>query len=359
MKVFQILPTLAYGDAVSNDALAINKVFHENHYKTSIYAENIDSRLPKGLVSAYKNIPFDIEENDVIIYHLSTGSKMVHDIPKFKCKKIVIYHNITPPEFFRGYSRGGQQLCQEGLKDAIYLSDKVDYCIADSDFNKQDLINMNYSCPIDVLPILIPLNDYSTTANKDILRRFNTNGTVNIIFTGRIAPNKKQEDIIRAFYYYKNYINSNSRLIFIGSYTGMENYYEQLTQYVSSLNLQDVIFTGHIKFDEIIAYYKVADIFLCMSEHEGFCVPLVEAMYFNIPIIAYDSSAIGFTLGGSGLLIKEKNPIVVAELIHTLMTDKELRNNVIQNQKIRLKDFEYDTIKTKLLQYFQNLVKEK
>ena len=119
--------------------------------------------------------------------------------------------------------------------------------------------------------------------------------------------------------------------------------------YKDELGLEDVIFTGHIPFDQILAIYKTASIFVCMSEHEGFCVPLVEAMYFGIPIIAFDSTAVGETLGGSGLLLKDKDPKAVAEAIDLIMTDDELRQKLIAGEKERLKYFDNDRIKAQLI----------
>ena len=172
---------------------------------------------------------------------------------------------------------------------------------------------------------------------------------VNILFTGRIAPNKKHEDVIRSFYYYKKYFNQNARLIFVGNYNGFEPYYNRLCKYVSKLHLEDVIFTGHIKFNEILSYYNVADVFVCMSEHEGFCVPLVEAMEFEVPIVAYDSTAISDTMGNGGILIKEKNAIEVAALINQLCNDEEMRSQIVAEQRERLRIFDYEVIKKKIV----------
>ena len=143
---------------------------------------------------------------------------------------------------------------------------------------------MGYTCPIDVLPILIPFDDYAKTPSQQVIDRY-SDGYTNLIFTGRIAPNKRQEDVIRAFYDYKKFYNPKSRLILVGGHNGMERYYHRLKSYINALELEDVVFPGHIKFDEILAYYKIADVFLCQSEHEGFCVPLVEAMYFDVPVV--------------------------------------------------------------------------
>src|SRR5690606_3919553 len=154
------------------------------------------------------------------------------------------------------------------------------------------------------------------------VERFSKDGYTNLLFVGRIAPNKKQDDIIKIFYYYKKFINPESRLILVGSYIGMERYYSELIKLVNDLDLQDVFFTGHIPFESILAYYQISHLFLCMSEHEGFCVPIVEAMLFDLPIIAYRSSAVPATLGNAGFVVSEKNYKAIAELIHIVLNDQ-------------------------------------
>ena len=356
MKIIQMLPTLAFGDAVGNDTLALMQVIKDMGYETGIYAESIDARIKdKDIKLAYK-VPY-MKTEDILIYHMSIGSQLTYEIENFQCRKIMIYHNVTPYKFLEPYNPFTAAACEEGIKQVQYLADKFDYCLADSEFNKQELISMGYKCPVDVLPILIPFEDYKKTPAKSVLKRYRDDYT-NILFTGRIAPNKKQEDIIKTFYYYKKYINSTSRLFLAGSYYGMENYYHSLKAFVERLKLEDVYFTGQIKFNEILAYYQLADVFLCMSEHEGFCVPLAEAMAFEIPIIAYDSSAIGYTLGGSGLLLKEKDHKVAAEMIHQLTSKATLKESVVYNQNIRLKDFQHDAIKAQFIKYIKAFIGE-
>ena len=271
------------------------------------------------------------------------------------CRKVMVYHNITPPQFFEEYSVKAAQLCQNGLEGASYLADKVDYCLAVSEYNKQDLIRMGYTCPIDVLPILIPFDDYAKTPSQQVIDRY-SDGYTNLIFTGRIAPNKRQEDVIRAFYDYKKFYNPKSRLILVGGHNGMERYYHRLKSYINALELEDVVFPGHIKFDEILAYYKIADVFLCQSEHEGFCVPLVEAMYFDVPVVAYDSSAIAGTLGGGGFLLKDKNPVETAGVINRVVTDEALRTQIIKNQQARLADFDHKVIEAQFKMYLDTFI---
>lgn len=355
MKIIQFLPTLAFGDAVGNDTIALQKAMRESGFDTRIYAEVVDSRLPEGTASDLCSGMPDISEDDIILYHLSTGSKLNYSLENYKCRKMMVYHNITPPAFFDGYNMPAMSNARYGLDGMRHLADKFNYCTADSDFNKQDLIDAGYKCPIDVRPILIPFEDYKKKPDSNIIRKFSDDWT-NIIFVGRIAPNKKQQDVISAFCYYKKNINPKSRLIFVGSYNGMERYYNRLLNYVKALELDDVIFTGHIKFPEILAYYRIADVFLCMSEHEGFCVPLVEAMYFDVPIIAYKSCAVPYTLGGSGILTDSKNPVEIALIIDRLVNDKSLRDFVTDKQRKRLEDFSYDKIKDIFINQLNNFI---
>lgn len=354
MKVLQILPTLSFGDAVGNDTLAIKNILKERGYETQIYAENIDQRLPKGSAISFEKIEY-IKSDDIVIYHLSTGSKINHWIKTIKCKKICIYHNITPPHFFRDYSANLTQLCENGLQEVKDLKDTFDCVWVDSEFNKQDLIKMGYHCPIKVLPILIAFEDYKKQPNKKILSKYNDE-YVNILFLGRVAPNKKQEDVIRAFDCYNKNYNSKSRLFLVGSYRGMENYYARLKEYVKRINNSNIYFTGQIKFDEILAFYELANVFLCMSEHEGFCVPLVEAMYFNTPIVAYDSCAIKYTLGGSGILLDNKNPMETAGVINYLINDELLNNTIVKNQRERLADFDNKKIEKLFMSYLEEFI---
>lgn len=355
MKVLQVLPTLAFGDAVGNHTRALELLLKDMGYETEIYALSIDKRLGKEKAKYIEDFPA-LDADDVVFYHLSTGSDLNKAVSLLKCRKIVEYHNVTPPQFFAGISEELQERCQIGVEQVKKMADVFDYGIADSDFNKEELLSMGYTCPIEVAPILMDFEDYRRSPNPEVMARFRDDVT-NIVFTGRIAPNKKQEDIISAFYYYRKFFNPKSRLILVGSGKGMERYLNKLKAYVRKLELEDsVLFTGHVKFNEILAYYRVADVFLCMSEHEGFCVPLVEAMQFQVPIVAFDSTAIGGTLGGSGLLLKEKDPLMTAGVIDRLMTDMRLRNKVIEGQKARLKDFSREVVTARYKELFARIL---
>lgn len=354
MRIVQILPVLAFGDAVGNDTRALKDALLSAGYDTEIYAAVIDERLPKGTAKQFDMLE-KLEEDDIVIYHLSTGHAINYEIKKLGGKKVILYHNITPPHFFRKYNKEAMYSSRQGLEAAKKLAKIADYAIADSEYNKQELLSYGYTCDIDVLPILIPFEDYQKKPSEKVLKRYHEDGYTNILFTGRVVPNKKHEDLIEAFYYYKKYINPKSRLILVGSYAGIDHYHEQLEEYVRQLELEDVIFTGQIKFDEILAYYKLADLFLCMSEHEGFCVPLIEAMCFDVPVIARDTSAIAGTLGGSGLLLPDNDPFIAAEMINRVLTDPELKEKVIANQRLRLQDFDNKKVKEQFIEIIEKI----
>lgn len=357
MRIIQVLPMLAFGDGVGNDTVALYHALAKRGIQTKIYAQCWTPQYDKvKFVEPLKKIP-KLTANDVMIVHIAIGFEFAKNLDKFPCKKVMIYHNVTPPEFYEPYDKYTSRCTQEGLDMAQYLSDKVDYCLADSELNKQDLIKMGFQCNIDVLPILIPFDDYKKAPDPQIIEKY-SDGKTNLIFTGRIAPNKRQEDVIQAFYYYKM-IDPEARLFLVGNYFEEDYYYRRVKEYVRALDLKDVYFTGHISFSAILAYYRIADVFLCMSEHEGFCVPLVEAMWFDVPILAYQSTAIPYTLGGSGLMFDEKNYPMIAELIHQVVTKPELREKLIEGQRKRLEDFQHPVIERQLFDYLESFMGEK
>ena len=354
-RIIQVLPTLSYGDAVGNDALALQKILRSAGYEECIYAENIGPRVPREKVYQIADWKEPARE-DVILYHLSVGWSYLPLIRKAGCRKIAIYHNVTPPDFFASYNPRLFDLCRDGLAEVKGLKSAFDYCLADSAFNKADLISYGYDCPIDVLPILIPVEDYQKKPDEKTIRNTKqTDGHV-IVFVGRVAPNKKQEDIIAAFALYQKYYDPEAKLYLVGAIEPDDLYYARLSAYVDLLKVRNVHFTGHVSFAQILGYYNAADVFVCMSEHEGFCVPVVEAMLFEKPILAYDAGAVGSTLGGGGILLKEKDALLAAGCIDRLATDDFLRESLLQGQKIQIEKFSYEKVKTQFLEYLEQFL---
>lgn len=353
MKIINMIPILAFGDAVGNDTLAVHNSLKKAGYDSIVAASYIDERLGGNLAVSTRDLSF-IKPEDIVIYHLSTGHELNERFGSLNCRKIIKYHNITPPEFFFGYDKNAVASCIEGYRQTAALSDKPELVFADSAYNKEELIRMGYRCEIEVLPILIPFEDYRKEPDPEVMTQMD-DGYTNIIFTGRVVPNKRQEDVIAAFDCYQKYYNPESRLILVGNCDCVSHYYEGLAAYVRALGVKNVIFTGHIKFPAILAYYRSADLFLSMSDHEGFCVPLVESMFFDVPVIAKDTSAVGWTLGGSGILLPDRDPKLAAGMMNRVLTDSQLKEKILQNQRERLSDFDNHKVEGQLLSRIKSL----
>ena len=349
MRICQLLPTLSMGDAIGNEARAIRELLAGEGYETAIYAENTDPRLPAGTGLGWDRMP-EMTEADILIYHLSTGTKLNRLLPKLGGRKIIRYHNITPPEFFRPYSPRAYKRGKKGYEELRFLADKAEYVIADSGYNREQLREIGYTCPIGVCPILIPFSDYDAEPDAKVTAAYGGDGRTNLLFVGRIAPNKKQEDVIRAFACYRRRYDPESRLILAGSAVGMQRYEKRLRDYVSTLGLEDaVVFTGYCSFAEILAWYRTADVFLCMSGHEGFCVPLVEAMYFGKPIVAYRAAAVPETAGKGALLLDSRDPELAAAAVRRVLCDGALKEALLAEQKKQLEQYSYENVRKKML----------
>lgn len=325
----------------------MDDILNRNGLETAIYAEYAsDKRIPKKIHSV-KELLSILKPEDFVLYHLSTGTKLTDWFKNLDCRKALVYHNITPPEFFEKYDAKLADVIRFGRSGIQGLMDCVEFSFADSEYNKQELEKYGFQ-NVFVLPFILDFKNYQTEPDKKIVSQYQ-DGKKNILFVGRIAPNKKQEDLIITFDYYKKQVDSNCRLILVGS-SGVKAYSDAIKSLIQKLGTEDVVLAGHVTFQELIAYYKTADLFFCMSEHEGFCVPLIESMYFGVPIVAYDAAAVPETLGDGGIVFTSKKVKHVAALMHILLENKECRKEIIKRQKKRLE--------TQFLTGFENQEKE-
>lgn len=353
-RIIQLVSSLNYGDAVGNEVIAFKKLFEEAGYVTQIFAETIHKKIPAGTAYPIRFMP-ELKENDVVIYHFSSQCGLFEKVKKLNARIVLRYHNITPPEFFKGYDDNAEKATSIGLKQVAELKDYVDYCLPVSEFNKNDLLKMGYQCEMQVIPILICFKDYEQPPSQSVIEKY-SDGKTNILFVGRMAPNKKVEDVISSFQYYKEHYDAEARLFLVGSYQEEDKYYKMLKKHIEKLQVQDVIFPGHIPFADILAYYKIADVFLCLSEHEGFCVPLVEAMYFGVPIVAYDSCAVSDTMGDGGVLLQIKEEVVVANEIKKIIEQNEWRDCIVEKEKKRLLKLDNLLIEKCLIQNINSML---
>lgn len=214
-------------------------------------------------------------------------------------------------------------------------------------YNEKELKDFGFK-NTGVFPILLNPDRYKVKTLKPLQCLFQNDDFYNILFAGRITPNKRIEDVIKCFYFFKNTYFEDSRLFIIGNPSGFENYDRYLKNLAKQLELDDVYFTGKVDQDELVTYYTSADLFITMSEHEGFCVPILESFLFNLPVVAFNSTAIPDTMGDGGILVNKKNYKLIAGIMAEILTNKALRNGILKKQKIQLERFSPEKIKSSL-----------
>ena len=350
--IHQLVVGASPGDAIFDQALIIQAALLAWGYDSAIYACNLHPSLVDEIPHFTKYRP---RHDDIVFFHYSIGSEMsvfVHDL---RCTVVMIYHNVTPPEYLDNVSRTMAQLVRQGQSELPEFRDVVQLALADSEFNHLDLLAAGYP-KTGILPIVLDEARYEVALNERLVQQYRDDA-VNLLFVGRIAPNKRQDDLIKVFHYYHQ-IEPHSRLFLVGqAWDPAKRYLAELKGLVSHLGLGDsVIFTGHVPFADMVTYYRVADVFVCMSEHEGFGKPLIESMHFDVPVVAHAATAIPYTLGDAGVLVYEKDYPVIAELLHLIVTDDVFREHLLAGQRARFQDFRQETMLRRLRGYVDTLL---
>jgi glycosyltransferase involved in cell wall biosynthesis len=329
-RVHQVLAALSYGDAIGNEALAIQKHLRAAGFESDIFAEGVHPGMAHQARPLWQYAEVSSPET-VALFHFSIGSaagRLVFHAPD---RLVAIYHNITPAHFFLGFHPHLAGLCYHGRRELAAFAPRTELGLGDSEYNRRELEAAGFA-RTGVLPIVLDLDVYRE-APSPVTRALYDDGRTNILFVGRMIPNKRIDDLIRTFAAYQKAFNPRSRLILAGDHRGHERYFARLGELVRELRVDEVVFTGHVAHDELMACYSVSHLFLCLSEHEGFGVPLQEAMVFGLPVIAFDAGAVAETLGGGGILIDAKDPVEVAALIDRVLTDDALKSAVLRTQE--------------------------
>lgn len=330
--IHQVLPNVAVGDAISNHALWIRNKLRAWGHSSDIFALAIDKRLA-GEAREYTADAFG--PGDCIVYHHSIGSALTQQVQVHPGPRCLVYHNITPPEHLEPYLPLHARLCREGLEHLPLLAPFFPISVGDSSYNAVDLATNGFRDP-GVLPICVDPVKWQVVPDPALMKRLQ-DGRTNILFVGRIIPNKKQEDLIYAFSRLRA-LDPHARLLLVGGAVTTEDFYLAcLRRLCQELNLGDSVeFSGHVSDEQLAAYYRTGHLFWSMSEHEGFCIPLIEAMWFDVPVLAYASSAVPETLNGSGEVFTRKDEVdALAERALMLARDAKTRNPIIEAQRAR------------------------
>jgi glycosyltransferase involved in cell wall biosynthesis len=329
IRIHQVLATLGYGDAIGHEVLGIQRVLRGAGYQSEIFVETADHRLEPQTRDYRELVDFSHRDN-LLLHHFSLGSKASRTAYALPDRMALIYHNITPPEYFVGVHRTLARQTFRGRRELRAYADRCDLAMGDSEFNRQDLEALGFPRTA-VLPVVPDFSHLDREPNRLVARDFDDDWT-NVLFVGRVIANKKIEDLISWFHTYHTIFNPRSRLLLVGAQRGFERYLSSLHQLVGRLGASQVHFVGHVSDEELVAYYETADLFLCASEHEGFCVPIVEAFYKQVPVLAYAATAVPSTMDGAGVLFEDRDPIHVAALMDEVISNADLQDQIVDGQ---------------------------
>jgi L-malate glycosyltransferase len=353
--IHQILPTLGFGDAIGNQVLEIKHLIQKGGGESEIFVEHYDPRLASEC-RHYEQYRRYSDERNLLILHYSIGgavNRFVLDLPD---RLILYYHNVTPARFFYRWNGDMALRLKEASRDLVSLAGKFP-AIVGSSYNKHELDSLGFQV-VGIAPYILSFDQLDASLNAPgaamLKRRFEDPDTVDWLFVGRLAPNKCIHDIIKSFYYFHHWMNVKSRLLLVGTSEGSEAYVSHLYRLVTRLDLDGaVIFTGQV--DSPAPFYKMADLYLSMSEHEGFGMPLLEAMHFDVPVLAYGSTAVPEIMGNAGVLFHEKDFPVVAEMANEIISDSKLRHRLLTSQRGHLGEFDPEQARTNLEMWLKRL----
>lgn len=348
MRIDQVLPGFNRGDAMSNEARLLRRFFTEQGYNSDIFAEHIQPQTREEatpVAQFFRRTP-----PELTIYHYGIGTPITQQLRRWPGHKLMIYHNVTPPHYFRGVNNEMARLCQQGRSDLYVERHRYDAVWACSDFSRRELMRMGFE---RVRHMPIPLNwaEYNQEPDRQTLRALNDLPGPHILFVGRISVNKRQDDIVRAFAVFKAFHHPDAHLWLVGTPIGQERYLQDVAALVSRLKLDaSVHFIGHAHFAELLAYYQGSDLFFSMSEHEGLGIPWLEAMHFGLPVVAYAAAALPETIGSGGILFREKAFDEIAGLMARVLQDAVLRDKIIAEGHKRALSFAPEIILPRMAQ---------
>ena len=346
MILNQWVPAAHRGDAVGDHARRVRDVFRAWGHSSDLFSMSVDA-ADEGEVRSWDHA--DARRGDVTILHFATASPMSEAFATLPGRRVLAYHNVTPAHFFAPYDGNLAKISSTARAELAALAGRVDWAVGDSDFNCRELASLGFP-RTSTVPILLDLDRLRQAPRVPPLEWVLQDGLTNILFVGRLVPNKRIEDHIRLAEHYKRYVDVAYRFIFVGRYDVVPGYYESIRSMVSTYRMvpDRFWFTGPVPEAELAAYYRNAHAYVSMSEHEGFCVPLVEAMAMDVPVLAYAEAAVPETLGGAGVSFRPKDLEIAAELLGGLIYDEPFRQGVLAGQRARVRGFAPDRTESAL-----------
>ncbi len=339
--IHQIAPHIGMADAVGNQIRECQRLLHGWGYDSKTYSVSWEPGV-EGQIHSLDAFEPGRPDTAVILHYAvcSPANDFAFDLPD---PLVLYYHNVTPPEFYHRYEPAFAD-CLARARSGLARFAGRGPAIAASPHNESELRARGFEVLAQAPYVLWldPLRAGTATPKAQELRqRFDDERLTTWVYVGRMAPNKRIEDIITAFHVYRRDYNRKSRLLLVGNDQGLPSYGRLLHALVRELELDDAVtFTGAYGPSQGLAvFYEMADLYISLSEHEGFCVPLIEAMSFGVPVLAFASTNVPGTLGHSGVLLRDKRPSVVAAAAHEILADPDLRRAIVARQRLRAADF--------------------
>lgn len=340
-RVEQFLPSLGYRDAVGAHTLVTQDVLRAAGIRGGVWAEEVHPRLSRRarIYTDYPRSRVGRGRGSLLLYQASTGSRGMVD---FLCErpepKALYYHNITPAELFEPYDAGAAMTLARGREELKRILPGTRLAVANSEHSADELRRLEARDVRVVPPYLPPAVDVAPSEDHaSWLRRTKTG--VDVLFVGRIVPNKGHVHLLRTFAALRAAVDGGARLFVVGQ-PGPDGYVRELGRIRERLGDEGIVFTGSVAPPQLAAHYREADVYLSLSMHEGFGLPLVEAMRAGLPVVAYDAGAVAETLGGAGVLLRTLDPPVVAEVVGRIGSDVTLREEIVRRQAERVEELE-------------------
>lgn len=362
MRIDQLLPCFAAHDAIGNHARQLRKALRSAGVESDIYAEAVDSRVR---AEAHDFAQFSLPRGDdtFALYHASTHSAMASWLASSAAESERVstdYHNITPSSYFARWEPDAASSMEEARNELSQLAPHVSLALADSEFNEAELRSAGYARTA-TSPLLVDLDEYHRApapATLARLERERAGGGMRWLFVGRVAPNKCQHDVMAAFALYRRAFDPKARLTLVGGATSLR-YLKALHDLAAELSLGDSVeILDNVAFADLLAYYAVADVFVCMSEHEGFCVPVLEAMELGVPVVAYAAAAVPATVGDAGTLLECKDPLVVACAVDALAKDVSRREGLTKRGVERARELSLPVTSARFVSHLLSWARE-
>lgn len=343
--IHQFSPACSIGDGITNGMFFTQRLLRELGFESEIYSADI----PAGLTNQVRQLnTLQPSVDQWILFHFSLGFDQVEWLEQISIPKILVYHNITPAALLPAESEL-RRLAELGRRQLPQWTSRFAGAIGDSEYNSKELREAGYS-NVHTIPLLVD-SDTLRMAKYDAAVGQDLDDSINLLFIGRICENKRQLDLLDVLYEYLHLTDQPVRLILVGGVTSGA-YLDKIQLRITELGLENnVMLMGKIPDAQLLGLYRQADAFISLSEHEGFGMPLIEAMLFDVPVLAHGVSSIPDTLGVGGLSLAENNPSHMAALLHLLFSEPGLKRRVIQAQRVNVQRFESASVRTQLAQY--------